>query len=309
MEQVFSNFSFRAIWTPELIVILLLVAGLYFALVEKWRHRFQDGAPVSAKQKVYFLLGLIALYIGWGGPLYTIGHIMITFHMTQMVFAYFIAVPLFILGTPKWFLVAMIQRFRTPATERIAKIIFSPIIGVLLFNGLFSIYHVPFMFDSLMQSVFLHSVYQFLLLGASTLMWWHMIAPLPNKALLSDLRRIGYIFANGILITPACALIIFAGEPLYATYTDPNVWGTVMSYCLPPGADIPYHLFSGPEAFSQLDTRMDQQLAGVLMKIMQEVTYGFTIGYVFKQWLAKEKVKSKGELTISDIPVSEDGAK
>jgi len=158
------------------------------------------------------------------------------------------------------------------------------------------------MFDTLMQAVVLHSFYEYLLMFAALLMWWHMIAPLPNAFPLSDLRRVGYIFANGILITPACALIIFAGAPLYQTYTDPNIWASVMAYCLPAGMDVPMSIFAGPDSFAFLETRMDQQLAGVLMKIMQEITYGITIGYVFKQWLKKEK-QQDGELTISDIPI------
>jgi putative membrane protein len=223
--------------------------------------------------------------------------------MTQMVFAYFVATPLLLLGIPSWFFQALIDRFRSPITERLFRVIWSPIVALFLFNGLFSFYHVPFMFDTLMQSVVLHSFYEYLLLFSAALMWWHMIAPLPSRFVLSDLRRIGYIFANGILITPACALIIFAPATLYQTYTDPTIWATVMAYCLPAGAEVPISLFSGPNSFAFFETRMDQQLAGVLMKIMQEVMYGFTIGYVFKQWLKKEK-QQDGTLTISDIPTA-----
>ncbi|GAE35409.1 cytochrome c oxidase assembly factor CtaG [Halalkalibacter akibai] len=302
MGILYDNFGFRALWTPELLVGLAFIGILYFLVITKWRNRFKNSSPVKTRQKIYFVLALIALYIGWGSPLYLAGHIMISFHMTQMVFAYFIAAPLFLLAIPTWFFQALIDRFRTPVTERVFRVIWSPIVALFLFNGLFSFYHVPLMFDTLMQAVVLHSFYEYLLMFAALLMWWHMIAPLPNAFPLSDLRRVGYIFANGILITPACALIIFAGAPLYQTYTDPNIWASVMAYCLPAGMDVPMSIFQGPDSFAFLETRMDQQLAGVLMKIMQEITYGITIGYVFKQWLKKEK-QQDGELTISDIPI------
>lgn len=301
LDQLFSNFGFRALWTPELIIILAMVGFVYFMIATKWRERFTNSEPVPIRKKIYFVLGLIALYIGWGSPFYVAGHLMITFHMAQMVFAYFIAVPLFLLGTPAWVFSAIFEKLRRPWSEQFAKIAMNPIVALLLFNGLFSLYHVPFMFDSLMQSPILHSLYQFLLLYGAFLMWWHMIAPIPSTSKLSDLRRIGYIFANGILITPACALIIFAPQPLYQTYTNPAIWAEVMAYCLPPGSSVPLSVFNGPDSFTFLETRMDQQLAGVLMKIMQEITYGFTIGYVFKQWLLKEK-QQDGALTISDVP-------
>lgn len=301
MNVLFENFGFRALWTPELLIPLVVIGCIYFLLIKRWRH-FNHSAPVPFRQRVYFALALIALYIGWGSPLYVAGHIMISFHMTQMVFAYFIATPLFLLGIPSWMFRALIERFRSPLTERAFRYVWSPIVALFLFNGLFSFYHVPIVFDTLMQSAGLHSLYEYLLLFASALMWWHMIAPIPSLSPLSDLRRIGYIFANGILITPACALIIFAGAPLYQTYTDPTTWANVMAYCLPAGSDVPMALFSGPSSFAFLETRMDQQLAGVIMKIMQELAYGVTIGYVFKQWLSKEK-QQDGDLTISDIPL------
>ncbi|MET3507753.1 cytochrome c oxidase assembly factor CtaG [Halalkalibacter oceani] len=301
MEILFETFSFRALWTPELFIPLFAIGILYFLLISRWRS-FTLGERVPLKQRFYFVSALVALYLGWGSPLYIAGHIMISFHMAQMVLAYFVAVPLFLLGIPSWMFRTLIERWRTPATEQIARFVWSPIVALFLFNGLFSLYHVPFMFDTLMQNTILHSFYEYGLFLSAALMWWHMIAPLPNMFPLSDLRRIGYIFANGILITPACALIIFAPAPLYQTYIDPSIWASVMAFCLPAGAEVPLNVFAGPDSFRFLEPRMDQQLAGVFMKIAQELMYGFTIGYVFKQWLSKEK-QQDGELTISDVPV------
>ncbi|MFP3589556.1 cytochrome c oxidase assembly protein, partial [Paraburkholderia sp. SIMBA_055] len=67
---------------------------------------------------------------------------------------------------------------------------------------------------------------------------------------LAGLKKLTYIFANGVLITPACALIIFAEDPLYATY------------------------MSVPQIFPSLDTFSDQRLGGIIMKLIQELVYG-----------------------------------
>lgn len=301
MESVWSSFGFRALWTPELLVGIAVLAGLYIWLIHFEKKQIPVMEQSKLRQKLYVGLGLLALYGGWGSPLYLTGHMMISIHMLQMVLAYFVAVPLLLLGTPTWALKRLAAYLNKKGLQSVIRVIGNPILALFLFNGLFSFYHVPFMFDSLMQSPVLHSFYQYVLIGAAGLMWWHMLAPLPNAYQLSDLRRIGYIFANGILITPACALIIFAPSTLYATYTDPLIWANVMSYCLPAGTEVPLALFNGPASFNLLDARMDQQLAGVLMKIMQEIVYGITIGYVFKQWLRKEK-QQEGQLTISDVP-------
>ncbi|WP_078556891.1 cytochrome c oxidase assembly factor CtaG [Bacillus alkalicellulosilyticus] len=302
VEQLFSNFGFRALWTPELIIILGIVAFLYIRLIEKWRMKFADSEPAKRSQKVYFFLGLVALYLGWGSPFYIAGHLMLTFHMVQMVFAYIVAVPLFILGTPKWFFAAIVRKLQSTGIANIGKFVFNPLVAVLLFNGMFSIYHLPIVFDTLMQNVALHSLYEYILFFGAFMMWWFMLAPLPQVGQLTDLRRMLYIFVNGMLLTPACALIIFSGSAVYSVYTDPTIWATVMSYCLPAGTDIPYNLIGGTSGFSPLSAAHDQQLGGVLMKVMQELIYGATIAYVFKQWISKEK-QSDG-LSLSDLPES-----
>ncbi|WP_240374828.1 cytochrome c oxidase assembly factor CtaG [Bacillus piscicola] len=301
MLDIFSTFSFRALWTPELIVVLLVVAFVYYWIIEKRRHTFIGAEAVSFRQKIYFALGLFALYLGWGSPFYIAGHSSMTVHMLQMVCAYFISVPLFILSIPKWVLHTWVHKWKKNA-KWTYKLLLNPILGLFLFNGLFSIYHIPVVFDFLMQAKILHSGYYMLLFAAAVLMWWHMLAPLPTGENLSDLRRIIYIFANGILITPACALIIFAGSAMYETFTNPAVWANVMAYCLPPGDKIPPGLVeTAGSSFRFLDAHPDQQLGGVLMKISQEIVYLSTIGYVFKQWMAKENPQD-GEPTISDIP-------
>ncbi|EZH66974.1 CtaG-like assembly protein [Bacillaceae bacterium JMAK1] len=300
MEELFEVLSFRALWTPELIAILTLVAVAYFLITRRFRTRFTTEAKQTPKQDIMFLGGLLSLYLGWGSPLYSLGHMLVSIHMIQMVFAYFFAVPLFILALPKW-LLSNVYEWLGKKVKPIRDLMFHPIIGLIFFNALFSIYHIPVVFDFLMLRPGVHSVYEIIMLVASFMMWWHMLAPLPSKQYLHDFRRIIYIFGNGILITPACALIIFSGTALYDTYTDLNYWSQVMAFCIPGGAAVPASMFGGFGFLGGLDAYSDQQLGGVAMKVGQELVYGTTIGFVFKQWLQKES-HQEGELTISDIP-------
>lgn len=98
----------------------------------------------------------------------------------------------------------------------------------------------------------------------------------------------GYIFLNGVLLTPACALIIFASGPLYNTFYDPVVWARALAYCVPGGSADILSQYSGPSAFATMDPRHDQQLGGVIMKLAQEFIYGTILFYVFNQWFRKE---------------------
>ncbi|UCZ51998.1 cytochrome c oxidase assembly factor CtaG [Bacillus shivajii] len=286
MEQFFSTFSAWTIWTPELIVVLMFLSALYFIIIGPLRHKFPDAERVSTRRKVYFHLGLIAVYFGFGGPLYVLGHLMLSMHMLSMAIVYLIAPPLLLLGIPSWFF-KIFTKFKV--IRGIFLVVGYPILGLVLFNAMFSFYHMPNTFDTLLTNEGWHNLYQLGMLFAAILMWWHLTPRLETRYELSELKKIGYMFANGVLITPACALIIFAGSPLYATYTDPSTWAVAISYCLPAGADIPFEMFSGEQALTPLSPLHDQQLGGALMKVIQELVYGVAIGYVFKAWMNRDK--------------------
>lgn len=136
MGEVFEVLSFRALWTPELIAVLLIIGALYFLLTRRWRTRFTSAGKQTFKQDLMFVTGLVCLYLGWGSPLYSVGHMMVSIHMIQMVFAYFLAVPLFILALPKW-LLAGVYNWLDKKVQPLRMLIFHPIIGLIFFNALF----------------------------------------------------------------------------------------------------------------------------------------------------------------------------
>ncbi|SER94221.1 cytochrome c oxidase assembly factor CtaG [Salipaludibacillus aurantiacus] len=286
MEQFFSTFTARTIWTPELLVVLGAVSLVYFLIITKLRHHFPASEPVSLRRKIYFHLGLLAVYLGFGGPLYVMGHIMLSMHMLSMAIVYLVAPPLILLGIPSWFF-KFFARFKV--IRGVFTIVGFPILGLILFNAIFSFYHLPATFDYLMTNEGYHNIYQNAMLLAAMLMWWHIIPRFKTKYDLSELKRIGYMFMSGVLFTPACVLIIFAGEPLYSTYTDPSVWATAMAYCLPPGADIPFEVFSGEQSLTLLSPRHDQQFGGAMMKVIQELAYGVAMGYTFRLWMKRDR--------------------
>ncbi|MEH6939562.1 cytochrome c oxidase assembly protein, partial [Bacillus sp. JJ664] len=140
------------------------------------------------------------------------------------------------------------------------------------------------------------NVYHFLftnvLFFMAIFMWFPVMNNLEDRQTLSDIQKIGYMFANGILLTPACALIIFSGHPFYATYNDPVLWSKAMELCVSP--DILKSLnISGPEVLNFMSAREDQQVGGVIMKIIQEIVYGWVIGYNFFKWAKREQNGNK----------------
>ncbi|WP_027094638.1 cytochrome c oxidase assembly factor CtaG [Cohnella thermotolerans] len=280
-------FSFSDLWSPYFLVFMLAVATLYAFIVGPWRERFADSEPVPIGKQLTFYLAAVLLYFVHGGPLSLLGHLMFTFHMTDMAISYVMVPPMLLYAIPAWLWRSLFRlRFWRPL-----KFLAQPLFGLFLFNLMFSVYHIPDIHDWIMVHYFVHGVYYVGLLLAALLNWWHILCPVPEWAKLTSLRRLGYIFLNGLLLTPACVLIIFASEPLFSVYNDPQVWAQAMRYCVSGNPAELLAQFKGPGFFSVMGPREDQQLGGIVMKLLQEFINIWALFTVFMQWYRKERAQ------------------
>ncbi|MBP1968223.1 putative membrane protein [Virgibacillus natechei] len=282
-------FGFRALWSPYFLAYVLILALLYFLITGRYRHKFGGKERPSKSQQIFFYLGLFLLYAVKGAPIDLLSHITLTAHMIQMAIYYLVFPILIIKGIPGWLWEKVVY---APVIKPIFRVLTKPLVSLLLFNALFSLYHIPAVFDFSKSSIVAHSSTSIIILIAAFIVWWPILSPLKEFDTLSPPVKIGYIFANGVLITPACALIIFADYPLFAAYTQEGAWMQALALCVPgdvlEGLVIP---LSGPEMFTSLSTMEDQQLGGIIMKTMQEITYGILLGSVFFKWFNKNSLK------------------
>lgn len=277
-------FGFRALWSPYYALFILSLGILYFLITGLYRHKFGNHDEPTTWQKVMFYSGLALLYIVKGSPIDLVGHIMFTAHMIQMALYYLVFPILIIKGIPAWIWRKVLY---LPVLKNVLQVLTKPLVALLLFNGLFSLYHIPTVFDFTKTSVTAHAIVTTVILFTSFFVWFSVFPPLPEMDKLSPLLKIGYIFANGVLITPACGLIIFAPTSLYSTYSDPSAWAAALSLCVPGGVLNGLSL-GGPQIFSPITILHDQQLGGIVMKVMQEIVYGFILGIIFFSWFKQE---------------------
>lgn len=286
-------FGFKALWSPYFLLFMVAVTAGYFLLTTKYRHLFPGSEKLTKQQASLFLLSMVLVYAIKGSPLDVMAHLMFYVHMIQMVALVLLIPPLFIFAIPDW---VWRKLFEVRLINTLFNFFTKPLIALIVFNGLFSFYHVPLIFDHVMQNFWIHTLYSFVLFVVAVFMWWPLLNRLSEHQTLNGLKKVGYLFADGILITPACALIIFADTSLYSTYSDPAVWGNVMSLCV-GSANFASLNLSGPELFSSMSLVHDQQLGGVLMKVMQEVIYGFILARVFFEWYRKDQAESEQAMT------------
>ncbi|MTH52598.1 cytochrome c oxidase assembly factor CtaG [Bacillus mangrovi] len=285
-------FGFEALWSPYYLIGILLISGCYFVLINYRRDLFSGAAPIPAKRQAAFYSGMFLLYIFKGSPVDLLGHILFSVHMSQMAVVYLVVPPLLIIGIPSWMWNKLVMR---KVIKPVFELMTKPILAILLFNGVFSLYHTPVVFDVVKTDPVYHAAVSSFIFMTALCMWWPVFRHRGLSNDMSGLMKMAYIFANGVLLTPACALIIFAKVPLYAAYSDPASWMNAMALCV-PGTTLEGLSLTGPEMFTSMPLMEDQQLGGIMMKIIQEAVYGTLLGFIFFQWVRKEREKDDREL-------------
>ncbi|MCA1053381.1 cytochrome c oxidase assembly factor CtaG [Rossellomorea aquimaris] len=282
-------FGFMALWSPFFIVALLFITVVYFLVTVKWRSSFKESEPLKRKEAIYFILAILLVYVLKGSPVEVMSTILFSAHMTQMALLFLVVAPLIVMGIPHWVWKAIIS---LPVVKPVFSFMTRPLIALLTFNIMFSIYHIPLIFDNVRTDVTLHGLASVILFLLSIFMWWPLLNPADEDIDLSGLKRIGYILGSAVLLTPACGLIIFAEHPLYAPYYDPEEFLKALALCVPVDT-LQGMTLSGPELFTSMSTLNDQQLGGVIMKIIQEIVFGVMLFNLFFQWYRKDMEKQE----------------
>ncbi|WP_212947624.1 cytochrome c oxidase assembly factor CtaG [Siminovitchia terrae] len=285
---IFYLFDFRSLWSPYFAIFLLFITVICYLITVKYRHFFKGSKPPTKKQIASFIGFVTILYIIKGSPIDLMSHMMLTMHMLQMAFLLLIMPILFIHSIPTWL-------WRALLNIRVIKFLFhhltKPVVALLLFNVGFSVYHVPLILDFSKTTSFYHASIHTLLFFLAIFMFWPVINPLKEYDKMSGILKTGYMFANGVLMLPACALIIFANDPMYQTYSDPEALINALTLCATPSS-LSELGSSSPELislFNPLGVLQDQQLGGIIMKVVQEIVYGAIIAKIFFEWYRKDQ--------------------
>ena len=250
--EALNLFFFLQNYDVTLNIFLVFIGWLYLVFTKK----------LSIAKRVCFIFGLILYYFCYGSPFRLYSHELFSMHMLQMSLGYFVFPLFLILGLPNNF----IEKFIKSKIGFLTK----PIFSLFFFNILISFYHVPFIFDFIMAKKTLHFFIHLVLLFAAFCMFLPIIFNFKNK--LKPIHKVLLVFANGMLLTPVCAIITFTDMLLFKTYSKAS---TIMP---------------------NLNPLYDQQLGGVLMKIIQEFVYIFLLGYIFLKWFKLQREKDNEEM-------------
>jgi putative membrane protein len=248
-------------WQWEHLFVPALIAAVYLACIGPLRGRFADAVPVSPVRVQLFLLGVVILFAATVSPLDTLSGYLLSMHMVQHLLMTLIVPPLLLVGTPGWLLRPLL---RLPLGRLIGRALTHPVVAFLLFNAVFSVWHVPALYDLALRNDTIHIVEHILFLGTAMLAWWPVFSPLDELPRLPEPVQLLYLFFQSLPPTILGAVITFADQPLYPAYVNaPRLWG--------------------------LSVLLDQHIGGLIMWIPGALVYFVVLTGVFFRWLNRDE--------------------
>lgn len=217
-------------WNFPLSFILAIVAILYALSLKHFTN-----IKIYHVRPILFFTSIFLIFLMIGSPLSLISHLSFSFHMIQMSILYFIVPPLLLFGIPIKFKVKVLSH-----------------LALILFAIMFFLYHLPFVLQTLYRFSYLHIGYTVLLFILAILMWWPIVK-------MNDKR---FAFLSGLLLTPACLLLIING--MMGGITNPFLQGLTLSLCLPE------HINLADLLPFQINPRLDQIAGGIVMMALHK---------------------------------------
>jgi putative membrane protein len=266
------------VWQPHPDVWLLvvgLVGGYLYALASLGPRHRPGAKPATRNQRRCFLAGAAVLWIGADWPIHTLAEdYLYSMHMVQHMLFQLVAAPLLILGVPAWLWRVL---FSPPPVRAFMRVISQPLPALATVGGFTALLHWPAVVDAVATSGPLHLGAHVALMGFSFVMWWPVLSPLQELPHLSYPGRMAYLFAHSILPTVPAAFLTFTNVPLYEAYAN------------------------APRIVPWLTAAQDQQIAGLLMKLVGGLFLWGVIAVLFFRWQSEEESGAPDVLYWRDL--------
>jgi putative membrane protein len=246
---------------PEVWVLVGGVAALaIYAVTVLGPKVVPPGRPVVTRQQVaWFVLGLALLWLASDWPMHDIAEeYLFSVHMTQHMLLTFAVPPAFLLATPEWLARLVLGHGRL---KRAFYTIARPVPAAVAFNALQLLTHWPGVVNTSVENALVHYVVHAALVSTAFLLWIPVCGPLPELRISYPAQML-YLFVTSIVPTVPSAWLIFAEGSVYSVY------------------DIPQRL-------GDISVTTDQQVAGLIMKLVGGGFLWLIITIRFFQWASK----------------------
>ena len=250
-------------WTPHpevwLIVLAALAIGGYVARV----LAPAAGEIIERRRKVYYLAAVGLLWLASDWPIHDISEeYLYSVHMVQHLLITLVVPPLLLLATPEWIARRVVDPSGGPARR-----LLRPIVVGVTFNVVVAITHIPWVVNTSAENGLFHYVAHLALFVTAVAMWVPVCGPF-GELRLQPLAKMFYLFAMSVLPTVPAGFLTFAQTTIYDAYDTPlRLWGVTVAN--------------------------DQQMAGLIMKIVGGLYLWTIIAGVFFRWSARQRAAER----------------
>ncbi len=258
-------------WQAHLEIWFLLIAvlalGFYVTRVIQPTMVTMGEAPITGRQKRFFVAGLVVLALASDWPVHDVAEeYLFSVHMVQHLVLTLIMPPLFLLATPPWLVRMMFGAGRVGALlSRLGR----PLIAGLLYNALVVATHAAPLVNASVKIGPLHYLLHSALVLSALLMWNPVCGPV-HELRLSLPTQMAYLFGMSVLPTIPAAFLTVAEIPLYRAYErgEYRLWG--------------------------VNIIQDQQAAGLIMKLGGGFYLWSIIVVLFVRWSTRHEAEARG---------------
>jgi putative membrane protein len=256
---------------PEVWVLVaaIVAMGVYAARVIGPKVVDDGGHAVTHRQIGWFFGAVFVLWLSSEWPIHDIAEERLYFvHMIQHVLLAYVAAPMFLLATPTWLARLVVGEGRW------LRHLCHPVVAGVLFNAVTVFLHWQNTVNTSVENGAVHFGLHLLLMFSALLMWMPVCGPVPELRLSLPGQMI-YLFMMSIVPTVPAAWLTFAEGAVYRAY------------------DIPERLWG-------LSVTTDQQIAGLIMKLVAGFYLWSIIVVLFFKWAKRHMDADRAGRTLTE---------
>lgn len=244
-------------WTPALHVAAVVAALAPLALILLLAR--VRGVPIPARSAWLLSLATLILVLALGWPVGDLAQVSLTGRSMQYMLISLAAVPLLLLGTPRW-----TSEGRSLPRRLLERLASAPWIGALMLAAAAWLTHGEGAVDMFEGSASGQATIRGVWFATSVLYWWPLIGPGPERERLPYFAGLGYLVLPFVFPKFPAAVWVFSTDPIYDRYMEtPDPW--------------------------DLTPMADQGLAGFILWLPGSVVVAVAIYLLLRHWLREDR--------------------
>ena len=231
--------------------------------------------PAGARQRSLWFGALAILAASSSWPFHDLAEqVFFSLHMVEHMLVALVIPPLLLMGTPRWMADHLLGSSRIlPVLRGLCK----PLPAFFLFHMSLAGLHWTPVVEAMVNSAPTHFLVHLWLFGAAVLVWIPVVSPTPLLPRLNPPLRMLLLFLHSIIPTVPASFLTFSGTPLYPSYVD-----TATRF--------------------GISTVVDQQMAGLIMKLGGGLILWGTILVIWFRWIRAERAWDSIEQDLRSTP-------